>query len=112
MHLFSSLVPSFIFLLITFMVMLLVKIKVDTNFLLLVFITIGYAFLLNIPRNFQELQFVHSKWNWSGKIFATLFAFGCIATFKNRLSPVKVGLTTIFNPGSLKPCLFFTLCYL
>lgn len=112
MHLLSALVPTSIFLLVTFFVILAARIKIDANFLLLVFIAIGYAFLLNLPRNFHELQFVHSKWNWSGKIFATLFAFGCIAVFKKRLSPAKVGLTTTFLPGSFKPCLIFAIIYL
>lgn len=112
MHLLSALVPTSIFLLVTFFVILAARIKIDANFLLLVFIAIGYAFLLNLPRNFHELQFVHSKWNWSGKIFATLFAFGCIAVFKKRLLPAKVGLTTTFLPGSFKPCLIFAIIYL
>jgi len=112
MHLLSELVPASIFLLTTLIVIVAARVKIDANFWLLVFITFGYAFLLNLPRNFQELQLVHSKWNWSGKIFATLLAFGCIAIFKKRLSPAKVGLTTAFLPGSVKPCLIFTIVYL
>ncbi|HEY9000637.1 MAG TPA: CPBP family glutamic-type intramembrane protease [Mucilaginibacter sp.] len=112
MHLLSAVVPTCIFLLVTLFAIFFTRVKIDANFLLLAFTAIGYAFLLNLPRNFQELQFVNSRWNWSGKIFATLFAFGCIAVFKNRLSSAKVGLTTTFLPASFRPCLVFTAGYL
>jgi membrane protease YdiL (CAAX protease family) len=112
MPLLASLVPAVIFIAIVMAAMTVARINWDSNFWLLIFLVIGYLFLLNLPRNYPELQFVHSKWNWSGKIFAILFSLACMGAFRKRLAPAKVGLTTIFNPGSFKPCLRFTVIYL
>ncbi|MFT4155601.1 CPBP family intramembrane glutamic endopeptidase [Parafilimonas sp.] len=86
--------------------------KVDENYLLTVFIASGYILLLNLPRNFNALQFIHSEWNWSGKILAIIFSFLCIFYFRHKLSLQDVGLTLKFKQGSFKPARIFTICYL
>jgi membrane protease YdiL (CAAX protease family) len=112
MQLIASLIPTLIFLLVVLIGIVLLKKKINLDYVLLFIIAIGYSLLLNLPREYTAFQFVNSKWNWSGKIFALLFSILCVVFFKNKLPKHKVGLTTTFKQGSFKPALIFTICYL
>lgn len=112
MPLIYSLIPTFIFLVAVLIGIILTQKKINPVFYLLFSIVVVYVLLLNLPRNFTSLQFITSKWNWSGKIFALLFSLICIGCLKNQLPRNKVGLTMAFKPGSFKPALLFTICYL
>jgi hypothetical protein len=112
MQLITSLLPTLIFLIIVLIGIISTRTKITFNYFLLFIITVGYSLLLNLPRDYTVLQFVTSKWNWSGKVFALLFSFICIACLKHKLPKDKVGLTAVFKVGSFKPALIFTICYL
>ncbi len=112
MQLITSLIPTFIFLLIVLFGIILAKTKINLDYFLLIVIAVLYSLLLNLPRDYPSLQFINSKWNWSGKIFALLFSFVCIACLKRKLPKEEVGLITGFKTGSFRPALVFTICYL
>jgi|GEM_PF-822422 len=112
MQLIISLIPTLIFLLTVLIGIILTKTKINLDYFLLFVIAIGYSLLLNLPRDYTTLQFISSRWNWSGKIFALLFSFVCIACLRKKLPKHEVGLTTDFKSGSFKPALIFTIWYL
>lgn len=112
MQLLTSLIPTFIFLVAVLFGLIFTQKKISLDYILLSIIVVSYSLLLNLPRYYETFHFITSKWNWNGKIFAILFSFVCIVCFKNRLPKDKVGLTTTFKSGSLKPALIFTICYL
>lgn len=112
MQLITSLIPTLIFLLAVLFGIFFFKRKITSDYFLLIVIVIIYSLLLNLPRDYKVFQVIISKWNWNGKILALLFSFVCIACFKNKLPSDRVGLTTVFKPGSFRPALLFTICYL
>ncbi|MBS1746181.1 MAG: hypothetical protein JST21_08440 [Bacteroidetes bacterium] len=112
MQLIASLIPTVIFLLAVLIGIFFFKIKINLDYLLLCIIAIVYSLLLNLPREYTAIQFINSRWNWNGKIFAFLFSIFCVVCFKKKLPANKVGLTTAFKQGSFKPALIFTICYL
>ncbi len=51
----------------------------------LIFVT--HEILLKLPIEYQKFQIIHGKWNWSGKIFGTIFGVLVYVLLQKRLVP-------------------------
>lgn len=50
-------------------------------------IFILYQIVLKLPTEISELQIIHSKWNWTGKLFAIIFGVLTYLLLRKRLIP-------------------------
>ncbi|ARS36892.1 CPBP family intramembrane glutamic endopeptidase [Pontibacter actiniarum] len=91
------------YLLLVFPILLFAK-KKSANFwqylLVFIFFFILNQAMLDLPRYYKGLQFIHGNWNWSGKIF-TIAASVLFLVLYRGLTAKDVGLT-LRQKGSLK----------
>ncbi|NBB31712.1 CPBP family intramembrane glutamic endopeptidase [Cellulophaga sp. BC115SP] len=50
-------------------------------------IFIFYQIILKLPITISEVQFIHSKWNWTGKIFSSIFGVLIYYLLQKELKP-------------------------
>lgn len=68
---------------------LLMNKRTKENYLRILFFTliyIVYQIVLVLPQLWKPLNFIDSRWNWEGKIFAILFGITCYFAFKKYFS--------------------------
>ena len=54
--------------------------------LIFIFVFIGYEFIIKLPSYFEIFNFIHSKWNWDGKLLGILFGVVSFMSFKSNFT--------------------------
>jgi len=49
-----------------------------------IFVFLAYEFIIKLPWHFELFNFIHSKWNWDGKLMGVLFGLISFMLFKKQ----------------------------
>jgi membrane protease YdiL (CAAX protease family) len=72
------------------------------------FTFIFHQIVLKLPMDFQELQIIHSKWNWIGKLFGIIMGLTIYYFLRNKLKPFDF-LQFKQDPKTLKKTFLLTM---
>lgn len=102
----ESILPLLVLLPLTFF-FLIDKRQIKT-FGLFSLVFIFYQIILRLPVEFNELQIIHGKWNWTGKTFGIVFGLLAYLFLRQKLKPFDF-LRFRQNPKTLKKTFLLTL---